>query len=335
MWLWIPTVIFVILLACRIYYRGQSGVCRSTRRLDGKTAIVTGSSSGIGKETARDLAKRGARVILACRNVQKAQRVADDIINTTGNSNVVVKKVDTSDLSSVRNFAKEIIDTEKALHILVNNAGILGPDKKEFTKDGLELTMATNHFGHFLLTNMLLGLLKSSAPSRVVTVSSLAHKWVKSDLDDINYERQAYDGSLNVYAQTKLCNVLFTVELADRLRGTGVTANCAHPGVVTTQIASNKKDRFNIRKILFHPLIYIFKGEELGAQTTNFLAVAEDVEHVSGEYFVDCQIAATSLIAKDRAVARKLWDESERLVNLTSEDLEYKGNTENQEDIEQ
>ncbi|XP_068231279.1 retinol dehydrogenase 11-like isoform X2 [Palaemon carinicauda] len=324
MWLWITGIICVI-VAVRVIYRRQSGVCTSKKSLDGKTAIVTGSSAGIGKETARDLARQGARVILACRNVQKAQKVADDIIGTTGNGQVFVKQLDTSDLASVRKFAKEIIDTEKELHILVNNAGTLSASVKTLTSDGLELTMATNHFGHFLLTNMLLDLLKKSAPSRVVNVSSNGHYFCKNFVvDDLNYEKRPFPGSIASYGQTKLANILFTVELAERMKGTGVTTNSIHPGAVNTEIFL--KTNYKITGLVVGFIFKLMaKDEALGAQTTIHLAVSDDVENISGEYFADCKIAKRSEQAKDRGLAKKLWEVSEMAVSLTQEDLHYAG----------
>ncbi|KAK7086169.1 hypothetical protein SK128_025588 [Halocaridina rubra] len=324
MWGWFASLL-AVLLGAKYYYRATSGVCRSKRRLDGKTAIVTGSSAGIGKEAARDLAQRGARVILACRNVQKAQAVADDIIATTGNKQVIVRQVDTSDLTSVRKFAKGILDTEAALHILVNNAGILGPDEKKVSADGLELTVATNHFGHFLLTNMLLELLKSSEPSRIVNVSSKGHFACKKvDAKDLNFEKRAYPGSMQTYCHSKACNILFTLELADKLRNTRVTANCLHPGLVMTEIMS-KEGSFLFRYLSWLLFLITSKDEKLGAQTIIYLAVDEDVENVSGKYFSDCKVAPTSQVVKDRTVALELWEASEQLVKLSSEDVHYKG----------
>ncbi|XP_068226644.1 retinol dehydrogenase 11-like [Palaemon carinicauda] len=324
MWLWITGIICFV-VAVRVIYKRRSGVCTSKRLLEGKTAIVTGSSAGIGKETARDLARRGARVILACRNVQKAQKVADDIIGTTGNGQVFVKQLDTSDLASVRKFAKEIIDTEKELHILVNNAGIAAPTAKTLTADGLEMTMATNHFGHFLLTNMLLDLLKKSAPSRVVNISSDGHYFCSNlVVDDLNYEKRPYPNTFASYGQSKLANVLFTVELAERMKGTGVTTNSLHPGCVSTEITHK-----NGAKIVGYLVGFLFqlmaKDEALGAQTTIHLAVSEDVENISGEYFADCKIAKRSEQAKDRGLAKKLWEMSEMAVSLTQEDHHYSG----------
>ncbi|XP_068231303.1 retinol dehydrogenase 11-like [Palaemon carinicauda] len=323
MWLWITGIICFI-VAVRVIYNRRSGVCTSKKLLDGKTAIVTGSSAGIGKETASDLARRGARVILACRNVQKAQKVADDITGTTGNGQIFVKQLDTSDLASVRKFAKEIIDTEKELHILVNNAGIVAPSVKTLTSDGLELTMATNHFGHFLLTNMLLDLLKKSAPSGVVNVSSDGHFFGKNlVVDDLNYEKRPYPSTFACFGQTKLPNVLFTVELAERMEGTGVTTNSLHSGAVNTEIF------FKTNKITDYMFGFLFKlmakDEALGAQTTIHLAVSEDVENISGEYFADCKIAKRSEQAKDRGLAKKLWEMSEMAVSLTQEDHHYAG----------
>ncbi|XP_068226646.1 retinol dehydrogenase 12-like [Palaemon carinicauda] len=324
MWLWITGIICFV-VAVRVIYKRRSGVCTSKKLLDGKTAIVTGSSAGIGKETARDLARRGARVILACRNVQKAQKVADEIIGTTGNGQVYVKQLDTSDLASVRKFAKEIIDTEKELHILVNNAGILSPSVKTLTSDGLELTMATNHFGHFLLTNMLLDLLRKSAPSRVVNVSSDGHLLCKDVvIDDLNYEKRPYPSVFACYGQTKLANILFTVELAERMKGTGVTTNSLHPGCVNTDIFY--KTEKGITRYMFGYLFQLMaKDEALGAQTTIHLAVSDDVENISGEYFADCKISKRSDLAKDRGLAKKLWEMSEMAVSLTQEDLHYAG----------
>ncbi|XP_064094237.1 retinol dehydrogenase 11-like isoform X2 [Macrobrachium nipponense] len=322
MWLWIVGI-FSLIAAVRVIYQRRSGVCPSKRLLYGKTAIVTGSSAGIGKETAKDLARRGARVILACRNVAKAKRVADDIIGTTGNGQVYVKQLDTSDLNSVRRFAKDIIDNEKQLHILVNNAGMAAPTQKQLTSDGLELTMATNHFGHFLLTNMLLDLLKKSAPSRVVNVSSIAHSFSKNFVvDDLNYEKTPYPGSSASYGHSKLANVLFTVELAERMKDTGVTTNCLHPGFVNTEIFY--KHGVKIKRFLIGFLFALMgKDETLGAQTSIHLAVSEEVEKISGEYFADCKISPRSDLGKDRGLAKKLWEVSETLVNLSQEDLNY------------
>ncbi|XP_045620658.2 retinol dehydrogenase 12 [Procambarus clarkii] len=321
---WVAGATAVVVLAIRLVYRYQSGRCSSHRKLVGKTVIVTGASAGIGKEAARDLARRGARVILACRNINKAQKVADDIMRTTGNRKVVVRKLDTSDLASVRRFARGILATETALHVLVNNAGIYGMSEKKLTADGLELTMATNHFGHFLLTNTLLGLLKASAPSRVVNVSSMLHRLYTSlDPDDLNYEKKPYPGANGAYSNSKLANVLFTRELSRKIRSTGVTSNSVHPGVVLTDIMFKEGANKILGYICACIIWLLAKDAELGAQTLIYLAVSEDVNGISGKYFVDCQESNTSDLAKDSGLAKKLWEVSEQLVKLRPEERHY------------
>ncbi|XP_066963656.1 retinol dehydrogenase 13-like isoform X1 [Macrobrachium rosenbergii] len=310
-------VIFIPVVAVAIthvVYNWQAGRCHSQRRLDGKTALVTGASAGIGKETALDLAKRGARVILACRNVEKAQHVADEIIKESGNSDVVVREVDTSDLSSVRHFANEILKTETHLDILVNNAGIFAPYHRTLTTDGLELTMATNHYGHFLLTNILLELLKKSAPSRIVNVSSTMHHYCgKLDPEDLSFEKTSYN-SFKAYNQSKLCNVLFTLELSERLRGSGIIANSLHPGCVRTEIASKAGGLSGFFLSLLQYLVS--KDSKLGAQTSIHLAVSEEIDSVSGKYFVDCKESTCSKLASHRGMSKKLWLASELDVKL-------------------
>ncbi|XP_063608073.1 uncharacterized protein LOC134782500 [Penaeus indicus] len=289
MWLWVAasTVGFVIVV--KVVYTLRSGKCRSEVKLVGKTVIVTGASAGIGKETARDLAERGARVILACRNLEKAQKVADDIINTTGNGQVLVRELDTSDLKSVRKFAREILATEKRLDIL-----------------------------HVSIS----GLLKSSSPSRVINVSSAAHYFCKELNFDINFEKKPYPGSLFVYSQSKLANNLFTLELSEKMKDTGVTTNCVHPGIVNTEIVLKENKNF-----LNYISAFIFwsmgKDEKLGAQTTIHLAVSEEVASVSGMYYTDCKITKPSDLASDKGLAKKLWEVSEDLVGLSQEEKNY------------
>jgi len=295
------------------------GKCKSAVRLHGKVAIVTGASAGIGKETARDLAQRGARVIMACRNVNKAQLIADDIIRTTGNSDVKVLQLDTSDLASVRQFAAVFRQQEDKLHILVNNAGIAGALTLQHTPDGLELTMATNHYGHFLLTNLLGDLLKASAPSRIVCVSSGIHTLASSyDPNDMNFNRNKYS-SFKGYLNSKLCNVLMAGELASRLDGTGVTAYSLHPGFVRTEIFS-KSGSFlgKMFGAVLGPLLG--KDEVSGAQTTIYCAVAEEVIKDNGKYFSDCKVLAKTKLGLDRQLSAKVWEASCLDVRLTDEE---------------
>ncbi|KAG7155356.1 retinol dehydrogenase 12-like [Homarus americanus] len=320
-WQILLTVVGILVGVIRFVYNFQAGRCKSQKKLEGKTVIVTGSSAGIGKSAAQDFARRGARVILACRNLEKAQRVADEIIKNSGNNHVVVRKLDTSDLSSVRQFANEIIKAEESLHILVNNAGIAGEPKRKFTADGLELTMATNYYGHFLLTNMLLKLLKKSAPSRIINVSSVMHNYCKKlDPEDLNFEKMSF-GRIKVYSQSKLCNVLFTLELSEKLRGTGVTANSMNPGAVCTEIWT--KDNSVIGYVQFVLFKLVGKDCDLGAQTIIYLAVSEDVDGVSGKYFEECKDSQCSKLGRHRGFAKKLWEASELDVKLQPEEVHY------------
>ncbi|CAG5117141.1 unnamed protein product, partial [Candidula unifasciata] len=234
-WLAVFIVLVVILIACYIYLRSSVGRCDSTADLTGKTAIVTGANCGIGYQTALDFAKRNARVILACRDEKKAEAARKEIIAQTGNTNVSVGIVDLCYLRSVRAFAKEILEKESRLDILVNNAGIVSAGKpKEVTDEGLETLFAANYFGPFLLTNLLLDLMKKSAPSRIVNVSSMVNKFGTIDFNNLQGEKSFH--YRNRYFDSKLAIILFTRELARQLEGTGVTANVLHPGSVTTDL---------------------------------------------------------------------------------------------------
>ncbi|KAI8511302.1 hypothetical protein Bbelb_104020 [Branchiostoma belcheri] len=219
--------------------RCRGGVCRSEAKLDGKTVIITGSNTGIGKVTAKDMARRGARVIMACRDLTRAEAAASEIRQETGNENVVVEKLDLASLASVREFATKINEQEGQLDILINNAGIMFcPQWK--TADGFEMQFGTNHLGHFLLTNLLLDKIKASAPSRIVVVASLAHESGRMNFDDVNMTNN-YSTS-KAYSQSKLANILFARELARRLEGTKVIVNSLHPGIIETELQRNMSE---------------------------------------------------------------------------------------------
>ena len=291
--------------------------CTSKARMDGKTVIITGANTGIGKETALDMAKRGARVIMACRDLKKGEAALKDIVERTGNSNVLLKHLDLASLKSVRKFAKDINMNEPELHVLINNAGLGGVPELMKTEDGFELTMGVNHLGHFLLTNLLLDLLKKSSPSRIIVVSSDTHgRWTKEmKFDNVNSERfyDRYDS----YSQSKLANILFARELAKRLNGSGVTANSLHPGLIMTEIFRY----FGFMHMTFYwrPwAIVLGKTIEQGAQTTIHLAVSKDVEGVTGLYFDNCKPIEPSKAAQSDEAAVKLWQLSADLVGLQS-----------------
>lgn len=201
----------------------------------GKVIIVTGASSGIGRETAMEMAERGGRVILACRNKDKAITTRDTIVAKTGNVNVHVMHLDLKSLNSVRSFAQEFLQHNDRLDLLINNASIIG-ETEHLSDDGLEMHMAVNHYGSFLLTSLLLDILKKSVPSRIVTVSSAAYGRAVFRKEYFETQR-AYGNTFEVYAQSKLANILFTKELSSYLRDTGVTANCVNPGNSYSELA--------------------------------------------------------------------------------------------------
>ncbi|XP_046464414.1 retinol dehydrogenase 12-like [Daphnia pulex] len=300
--------------------------CKSTNKLTGKTVIITGANTGIGKETAIDLAKRGARVVLACRNLDKASAAKDDIIRESGNANVVVRHLDLASLKSVRKFADEIIKNEPRLDILVNNAGCVVYHDK-LTEDGLAYHMQTNHLGHFLLMNLLLGLLKKSAPSRIVCTASMAHGWTKSlDVENLHSEfsytsKSTLIHEIYLYVYSKLSPVLCTRHLAPLIFDSGVTINCLCPGVVYTDVFRNTYSWFQMIVTFAAP--YFLKTAKQGAQTNIHLAVSDEVAGITGEYFTSCKVTDVSKLAKDAAVAKKVWEMCETLVKLQPEERHY------------
>ncbi|XP_008115179.1 retinol dehydrogenase 12 [Anolis carolinensis] len=285
------------------------GVCTSTAMLHGKVAVITGANTGIGKETARELARRGARVIIACRNTEKGEAAAHEIQRETGNQQVIVKKLDLSDTKSIRTFAENLLKEEDKLHILINNAGVMFcPYSK--TADGFEMQFGVNHLGHFLLTFLLLDRLKESAPARIVNVSSLAHILGKIYFQDLQGEK-CYSAQF-AYFQSKLANILFTRELAGRLQGTGVTVNALHPGAVLSELGRHSY----VAKFLQRVFNFMWKTVEEGAQTTVHCAVAEELESVTGEYFSDCKPAWVAPQGLDENTAKKLWKVSCELLGI-------------------
>ncbi|XP_030644591.1 retinol dehydrogenase 12 [Chanos chanos] len=295
------------------------GVCRCRVRLDGKTVMITGANTGIGKETAKDMALRGARVVMACRDLTRGEKAAMEIRKSTGNGNVVVRHLDLSSLLSVRQFVHEFTATEDRLDVLINNAGVM-MCPKILTEDGYETQLAVNHLGHFLLTVLLLNLLKASAPSRVVNVSSIAHIGGKIHFDDLNFNRTPYDPLVS-YRQSKLANLLFTRELSRRLKGSGVTAYALHPGVIRTELGRYVRTRHPVlSKALSFPALLLMKTPWQGAQTTIYCAVTEGLESQSGCYFSDCRLKEPAPEGKDDLAAMRLWDISAKLVGYHEDD---------------
>jgi len=287
-------------------------------KLDGKVVVITGANTGIGKETAKDISKRGARVIILCRNVDKAKAAAEEIAKETGGT-VDVEKLDLSSLKSVRECAKNLLEKEEKIDILVNNAGVMACPKT-LTEDGLEMQIGTNHFGHFLLTELLLPLVKKSAESgfhpRIVIVSSLAHENGQMNWEDINWEK-SYD-EWKAYSQSKLANVLHGVELAKRLENTGISVYSLHPGVIDTELGRHMQEKWYFRMI--YPVMRVFIKTPLqGAQTQLFCCLEESIVDHSGRYYSDCKEKQAARQARSEDDAKKLWEISEKLVGLKSE----------------
>ncbi|NXI29317.1 RDH12 dehydrogenase, partial [Sterrhoptilus dennistouni] len=300
-----------VLPSRRRYVAG--GRCQSAARLEGKVVIITGANTGIGKETARDLAQRG-KVIIACRDIAKAEAAASEIRAETGNQQVIVKKLDLADTKSIREFAENFLAEEKKLHVLINNAGVmLCPYSK--TADGFEMHLGVNHLGHFLLTFLLLECLKQSAPARIVNVSSLAHHGGRIRFHDLQGEK-SYNRGL-AYCHSKLANVLFTRELARRLQGkfprqVEFTANALHPGSVSSELVRHSF----VMSWLWKIFSFFLKTPCEGAQTSIYCAVAEELESVTGQYFSDCQPAYVSPRGRDDETAKKLWSVSCELLGI-------------------
>ncbi|XP_053175140.1 retinol dehydrogenase 12-like [Scomber japonicus] len=291
------------------------GVCHSNARLDGKTVLITGGNTGIGKETAVDLAKRGARVILACRDMDRANKAAEEVRKKSQNDNVIVKKLDLASLQSVRQLAKDILASEERLDVLINNAGVMSCPKWQ-TEDGFEMQFGVNHLGHFLLTNCLLDLLKKSSPSRIVNVASLAHERGQIYFDDINQDKDYRPWKS--YSQSKLANVLFTRELANKVEGTGVTAYSLHPGVIRTELGRHFWPTMPLwKRVIYTPLLFFIKSPTEGAQTTIYCAVEESLQKESGLYYSDCAPKTAAPQGRDDEAAKKLWHLSASMVGLT------------------
>nr|XP_008960497.2 retinol dehydrogenase 13 isoform X1 [Pan paniscus] len=292
------------------------GACPSKATIPGKTVIVTGANTGIGKQTALELARRGGNIILACRDMEKCEAAAKDIRGETLNHHVNARHLDLASLKSIREFAAKIIEEEERVDILINNAGVMRCPHWT-TEDGFEMQFGVNHLGHFLLTNLLLDKLKASAPSRIINLSSLAHVAGHIDFDDLNWQTRKYNTKA-AYCQSKLAIVLFTKELSRRLQGSGVTVNALHPGVARTELGRHTGIHGStFSSTTLGPIFWLLvKSPELAAQPSTYLAVAEELADVSGKYFDGLKQKAPAPEAEDEEVAQRLWAESARLVGL-------------------
>jgi len=275
-------------------------------RLIGKTAIVTGANSGMGMATARALLDEGATVIMLCRSEKRGKEAYKKLLED-GNCRTYLILADLGDYDSIRNFTKQVKERFDKIDILVNNAGFISLDRQE-TKEGLERQFGINHVGHFLLTTELLDMMGEG--SRIVNVASGAHKTGKIHFDDINLHKGF--NVFKAYSQSKLANVLFTRELARRVKDRGITVNCCHPGAVATNIGIDRETGFG--KTVTKLLKPFFQTPEQGAATAIFLATDESVKGITGEYFYKCKIAKSSKRSKDMELAKRLFEFSEQLV---------------------
>jgi NAD(P)-dependent dehydrogenase (short-subunit alcohol dehydrogenase family) len=275
--------------------------------IEGRTCVVTGASAGIGLETARGLAQAGATVVLACRDTPRAEAARAAIAASTGAvSRLRVMPLDLASFASIRAFGAAFRSEFDALHVLVENAGVTTPDRRT-TADGLELTLGTNHVGHFLLAQELLPALRAGAPSRVVVVSSKMHKKVELDFDDLQFARRPY-GWMPVYSASKLANVMFALSLAERLEGTGVTVNAVHPGTVSTELMRD----FNVALRLIARLF--FSAPQRGARASLRAAIDPALARVTGRYFEEMAEAETGPAVQLRASRERLWFLTEQMI---------------------
>lgn len=275
-----------------------------------KICLITGGNSGIGKATALGLAKLDATVVIVSRDKDKGEAALLEIRTRSGNKNIDAMVADLSSQDSVRELAHDFKARYKKLHVLINNAGIFLP-KRVPTVDGLETTFATNHLGHFLLTNLLLDLLKASAPSRIINLTSAAHFGQEMTFEDLQGEKK-YSG-YHAYGQSKLANVLFTYQLAKQLEGTGVTVNCLHPGVVRTGFG---KDQGGLMSILVKVGGPFMASPDRAAKAAIYLAISPDLEGVTGKFFSKGKEARSSTQSYDAGLAERLWRVSADLTKL-------------------
>ncbi|XP_022914907.1 retinol dehydrogenase 11-like [Onthophagus taurus] len=312
--------VFFFLICLKIYFKTRLNQHKCYKCLIGNTVVITGANAGLGFHTALDFAQRGAKIILACRNSQRAQEAVDKIIKATNNENVSYKIFDAASFKSIRNFAKEINETEEKIDILVNNVGGSG-FRDERTEDGHLKIVQINHLAPFLLTHLLLGKLKRSPSARIVNIASWAGKFGRFKIGDL----ETYPNSGNdfisdavTYANSKLYNILFTLELAKKLNGTNVTTNCLHPGTVNT-------DFFRLFPWYFREPARIsgtlfFRNIEEGSRTYIYVSLSSDVKEVSGKFFDNCQEASLYSSASNPEHAKMLWVKSEELTKLSEDE---------------
>ncbi len=284
-----------------------------TQTMQGKIVLITGANSGIGKETARGLAKMGAAVVMACRNLTKANLVGEAIKRESGNAQIEVMQLDLTSLRSIRELVGQFREKHQQLNVLINNAGIMCGGGGE-TEDGFNKVMATNYLGPFLLTNLLLLLLKQTKGARIINVSSIAHLWGRIDLNDLDLKKRfRLSGA---YSSSKLAVILFTQELSERLKQTDITVNALHPGVVATDIYRIGPEGSWYQELFRKVLSLVMISPRDGAQTSIYLASSDDVRGVTGKYFYKLNPSFVSPKCRDIKLKKGLWQLSEKLTGL-------------------
>lgn len=282
------------------------------KALEGRTALVTGATSGIGRVAAKALAGLGAELFLVARSRERGEATLAEIRERAGSERVSLLYGDLASQRAVREVAERFLAAERPLHLLVNNAGVLMRRRRE-TEDGVETTLAVNHLAPFLLTSLLMERLRESAPARVVTVASGAHRWAEDGLDFDDFEGRAHYRPMQQYGRSKLANILFTRELARRLEGSGVTANALHPGFVGTRFAMNNGLLATVAMTLVRPFA---RTPEQGADTLVYLCAAPELEGVTGRYYVDRRERHPAKNARRDEDARRLWEWSAERAGL-------------------
>ena len=281
--------------------------------MSGKTILITGATNGIGKVAAVELAKQGAEVVIVGRNPAKTGETVREIREQSSNLQVDGLIADLSSLADIRRLADEFRKKYPHLHVLINNAGAIYANR-QLTVDGFELTFALNHLAYFLLTNLLLDLLKANAPARIVNVSSGAHLGAVLNFDDLQTQRQYGTGGMRAYGQSKLANLLFTYELSRRLAGTGVTVNALHPGTVATGFGENNSGAMRLALQVFH--LFSLTPQQ-GADTIVYLASSPEVEGVTGKYWFERKPVSSSPASYDEAAQKRLWAVSAQMTGLS------------------
>ncbi len=274
--------------------------------MKGKIVLITGATSGIGKETAQGLAMLGATVVIITRDEQRGEQTRQELIQTTKNTNIDVLFCDLASFASIRDCCREFLKKYHALHVLINNAGIVDYHRRE-SKDGIENTFAVNYLAPFLMTDLLLEALKKSAPARIINLTSGLHSGT-IHFNDLEF-KQGFSG-MKVYGHSKLAIILFTRLLAEKLKGTGVTVNCVNPGMSATNLG---RDAGWFSEKFFKLLA---KEPSIGAQTPIYLASAPDIETTTGEYFEKKSVKKTKAETYDMDAAKKLWDISKKYVGV-------------------